>query len=249
MSDTINKQGWLINDCLTCIPGTKTFWHCLLEWIPNLQDKTGGYTNYSVLPQIIETTINNSRPDYLIRNGTYFRRLNTDVKTIALIQDVMINNNQPDNDQIDVINSSHHVIFNTLYVYQKYKPFITQMNFSIIPLGVDFDFFKPSVTRHPDILPNSIIYIGSSSDYPKGFNRILNIINLMTEQNFCLVMKDNYNINQLPIDVRSRVKIFNRVDQETVRLLINSCICALCTSYEETQHLSGIECGACNIQL
>ena len=25
------KTGWLVNDTLTCIPGTKTIWHDLLE--------------------------------------------------------------------------------------------------------------------------------------------------------------------------------------------------------------------------
>ena len=32
-------------------------------------------------------------------------------------------------------------------------------------------------------------------------------------------------------------------------MLINSCVAAICTSYEETQHLSGIECAACNIPI
>jgi glycosyltransferase involved in cell wall biosynthesis len=71
----------------------------------------------------------------------------------------------------------------------------------------------------------------------------------MPDQNFCLVMKDDFSLEKLPATVRHRVRIFNRVNQETVRQIINSCICAVCTSYEETQHLSGIECAACNIPI
>ena len=61
--------GWLVNDCLTCIPGTKTFWHDLLEWIPNLMDKTNGYTKFGELSSRIEEESKQSFPDYIIRNA------------------------------------------------------------------------------------------------------------------------------------------------------------------------------------
>jgi glycosyltransferase involved in cell wall biosynthesis len=243
------KTGWLVNDCLTCIPGTTTFWHNLLEWFPTLIDKTNGYTSYGVLADIIENDLKKgNKPDYIIRNGTYFRPINTDVKTISLIQDVQAGIGF--NNQLYIINNSTVTIFNTNYVYNKYKQYINNnIHIEIIPLGVNFDFFKPIKDRHPDVLPNSIIFIGASTNYPKGFNTVLNIIKKMTNTNFCLVMKDEFSINNLDISLRNRVKIFNRVDMEMVRLLINSCICAICTSQEETQHLSGIECGACNIPI
>ena len=56
----MNKTGWLVNDTLTCIPGTITFWHNLLEWNPYLIDKTNGYTNFSVLSQNILNDINST---------------------------------------------------------------------------------------------------------------------------------------------------------------------------------------------
>ena len=98
----MDKRGWLVNDTLTCIPGTTTLWHQLLEWLPNLEDKTNGYTDYSILPNVIESLPN--KPDYIIRNGSYFRKLNIDVPTITLIQDVQ---NNPM--QTEVINSSTFV--------------------------------------------------------------------------------------------------------------------------------------------
>ena len=69
----MSNVGWLVNDTLTCIPGTKTFWHDLLEWFPNLRDKTNGYTNFSILPKSIEREAELfGAPDFIIRNGTFF---------------------------------------------------------------------------------------------------------------------------------------------------------------------------------
>jgi glycosyltransferase involved in cell wall biosynthesis len=247
----MSKVGWLVNDCLTCIPGTTTFWHNLLHWFPNLIDKTNGYTDYSILSFRIENELLSSeyKPYYIIRNGSYFSKIkNIDVKQISLIQDILTGDGL--SQQIDIINNSNVVIFNTNYVYQKYINHINSKTLiKICPLGVDFDFFKPIQDIHPDVLPNSIIFIGSSNNYPKGFNVLVEIIKKMENQNFCLIMKDDFNIDSLDLSIKHRVKIFNRINQENVRLVINSCIAAICTSYEETQHLSGIECAACNIPI
>ena len=245
------KIGWLVNDCLSCIPEAKiiTFWNKLLEWFPDLIDKTNGYTDFSILASKIENElIQYEKPYYIIRNGTYFRKINTNIKQISLIQD--IHSNDLLNQQIDVINNSHAVVFNTNYVYNKYKYHINNnILVKICPLGVDFEFFKPIQQRHPDVLPNSILFIGDSNNYPKGFNILLDIIHKMTDQNFCLIMKDNFSLENLDPNIRDRVCIFNRINQHAVHVIINSCILALCTSHEETQHLSGIECAACNIPI
>lgn len=237
------KRGWLVNDWLTAIPNTRTFWHDLLDWFPNLEDKTNGYTDFSVLADRIESLP--TRPDYIIRNGTYFRKLNINIPTISLIQDVQENKTQ----QIDVINSSNVVVFNTFYVYEKYKKYINDsIRVSICPLGVDFDFFKPLSEKNQSVLPNSILFIGSSTIYPKGFDILLKIIK-NTNYNFCLILKDDTSLDKIPLEDRQRVRIFNKISTADVRLIINSCILCLCTSYEETQHLSGIECAACNIPI
>ena len=218
----------------------------MLEWFPQLIDKTNGHTDYGHLAHVIELHIDISRPDYIIRNGSYFRRIHRDVKTITLLQDVLADKSE----QIDVLNHSTIAVFNTKYVYNKYKSLIhPSVPIRICPLGIDFNFFIPIAERHPDVLPQSIVFIGAANDYPKGFNIMRMLINNMPEQNFCLIMKDDFSIHHLQEDVRHRVKIFNKVPSSTVRLLINSCILAVCTSYEETQHLSGIECGACNIPI
>lgn len=238
----MNKEGWLINDCLTCIPNTRTFWHDLLDWFPNLKDKCDGYTDYSILAQKIESLPN--RPNYIIRNGSYFRKLNIDVPTFSLIQDTMNNAIQT-----DVINSSTCVVFASKQTYDIYKNRINPKNVRIIEQSSDFNFFKPIFEKHPDVLPNSIIFIGDSSYEKKGFHRVLNLIDTMRDFNFCLVMKDNTTLDIIPEHNRNRVRIFNRVDRNTVRLLINSCVCAICTSGNEEGHFAGIEIGACDIPM
>jgi hypothetical protein len=58
-------------------------------------------------------------PHYIIRNGTYFRKINTDIKQISLIQDIQKDTNLLDL-QLEVILNSNIVVFNTNYIYNKY---------------------------------------------------------------------------------------------------------------------------------
>jgi glycosyltransferase involved in cell wall biosynthesis len=246
MSQEIVKKGWLVNDCLSCIPGSKTLWHYLLYEIDGLEDKTDGYTDYSILAQKIENQYNSLeiKPDYIIRNGSYFKKLNINIPTFCLIQDTQ--NNEM---QTEVINSCDVVVFPSKFTYNAYKDRISPKNVQIIQNGADFNFFRPISEKHPDVLPNSILFIGDSSIEKKGFHLVLDIINKMPELNFCLIMKDDTNINNIPYENRSRVRIFNKIPMEIVRLIINSCICAICTSGNEEEHIAGIEIGACNIPM
>lgn len=235
------KKGWLVNDTLTCIPNTKTFWHDLLEWIPNLQDKCNGHTPFYVLPFNIEEDANkNGYPDYIIRNATYFRKINLPIKTISLLQDLSPNNSE----QINVCNSSDIVVFNSPYTQSHYLDKITTKTV-MIPLGVDFNKFKPLDTDYSSelgILPNSILFIGASNNNPKGFDIMLDIIN-NTDYNFCLVMKDEFKIDN------PRVKVFNRINHDLLIKVINSCELLVCTSRVETLHLAGVEAAACGLPL
>ena len=235
------KTGWLINDCLTCIPNTKTFWHNLLDWFPGLVDKTNGYTDYKILPSIIEKeSLLEGNPNYIIRNCTFFRKLNIETKTISLLQDYY--KDMPH--QIDVANSSDVVVFNSPFTYSLYKDRV-KSKIEIIPLGVDSDFFnikQDNFNKELGILPNSILFVGASTTYPKGFDLMMDIIN-NTDHNFCLVMKDDFKINH------PRVKVFNKVSQDLIVKIYNSCKMILCTSKIETQHLGGIEGAMCGLPI
>ena len=242
----LEKTGWLVNDTLSCIPGVRTLWNYLLDTMSGLEDKTNGYTDYSVLAEIIEKQYNEAsvKPTYIIRNGTYFRKLNINIPTFCLIQDTQ---NNPI--QTEVINSCDVVVFPSKFTYDAYKNRIQPKRVEIIQNGADFDFFKPMIEKHPDALPSSIIFIGDSSVEKKGFPLLLDTIMKMPELNFCLIMKDDTTLDAIPIAARHRVRMFNKVPMETVRLLINSSVCAICTSGNEEEHISGIEVGACNIPM
>jgi glycosyltransferase involved in cell wall biosynthesis len=235
------KIGWLVNDTLTCIPGTKTFWHDLLDWLPNLQDKCNGLTSFSILPEVIENKYeNDNKPDYIIRNASYFRKLNIKAKTICLLQDILHDKRT----QLDVCNNSDIVVFNSPYTKHVYDKLITVPKV-VIPLGVNFNKFIPmqhSFSEELNILPDSILFIGSATNNPKGFDILLDII-ANTTYNFCLVMKDDYVSNN------SRVKVFNKVDHIKLVKIMNSCKMLICTSRIETLHLAGVEAAACNLPI
>jgi len=246
MSKLDSKVGWIVNDCLTCIPNVETFWHHLLDEFPGIVDKCNGHTDYRVLAPIIEQQYYNAevKPDYIIRNGSYFPKMNIDVPTFCLIQDTMDNPMQT-----EVINSVTCVVFASKETHNIYKDRINPKNARVIEQSSDFKFFKPIPERHPEVLPNSVLFIGDSSHVKKGFHRVLKLIETMPDFNFCLVMKDDTTLEAIPEQCRDRVRIFNKVPADTVRLLINSCVCAICTSGNEEGHFAGIEIGACNIPM
>jgi glycosyltransferase involved in cell wall biosynthesis len=64
-----------------------------------------------------------------------------------------------------------------------------------------------------------------------------------TDYNFCLVMKDDFKMDN------HRVKVFNKIDHDTLVKVINSCQMLVCTSRTETLHLAGVEAAACNLPL
>jgi hypothetical protein len=147
------NKGWLINDTLTCIPGTKTFWHDLLEWIPNLEDKCNGRTPFHILANNIE---NDAKifglPDYIIRNASYFRKINLPVKTISLLQDYIPN----DTTQLSVCNDSDLVVFNSPYTKALYQDKITA-NSIMIPLGVDFEKAQAEINQALQLKQTGVI--------------------------------------------------------------------------------------------
>jgi len=222
-------KGYLVNDKLTCIPNTKTFWHDLLQWIPSLEDKTSG--GFKTLPQHIERL---PKPDYIIRNATFFRPLNTNCRTISLLQDVYEGNLRKQ--QIEVCKQSDVTVFNSPYTADLYKHEGID-NSVIIPLGTDFNHFKPVHQEKK----YDVIFVGSINEV-KGFQVIRQLIQ-NTKYKFCLVMKDNFSCN-LP-----NVTVYNSVDHNTLLNLYNQSKMLICTSIRETLHLAGMEASACNIPL
>jgi glycosyltransferase involved in cell wall biosynthesis len=142
--------------------------------------------------------------------------------------------------QIDVCNNSFMTVFNSEYTASKYPDISSER--IIIPLGIDFNLFRPiDVSNDMNILPDSLLFVGAVGEV-KGFDIMMSIVN-NSSYNFCFVMKDNFSINH------PRIKVFNRVPHNVLIKIYNSCKILICTSRIETQHLAGIEAAACNIPL
>jgi len=226
--------GWLVNDVLTCIPNTKTLWHDLLDWIPSLEDKTG-----TPFPKLAETTerlfAQQGVPDYIIRNATFFRRLDTDAKTISYLQDHYQDERYWH--QIEVCDNSAVTVFNSSYTHDIYASKI-DCEVDIIPIGTDFKHFCATEISENNLLPDSVLYVGSADVDTKRFDVVLDLIE-KTKYNFCLVMKDEYTLEH------PRVKVYNKVDHNMLKQIYNQSAVLVCPSRTETLHLAGIEAGAC----
>ena len=226
--------GWLVNDLLTALPGTKTLWHRLLEWLPGIEDRTG--VPFSLLAARIEReAATTGSPDYLIRNASYFRALELSCPTISFLQDVQQGSAREA--QLEVCRRSRRVVVNSPRTLARY-PELDPARVSVVPVGVDFDFFRPGLEPLPGIDPESVLFVGAANDYPKGFDRLKALIEKV-DRPFCVVLKDAFPF------VHPRARVFPPVDATTLARIYNSCRLLVCTSREETQHLAGIEAAAC----
>ena len=240
---------WVVNDFRTMIPGSETLWGDLLSWIPGAV--WVGDHDYRDLAWWIEER--RDKPDLIIRNGTYFRPLRFNCPQIALIQDIMPMDSHAGPDftkssqvdvwrstpmramQIGVCRQAALTVFNTEFTRSHY-PELHDRPYRIIPLPVDFDLFRPM----PEIEKVSdICWIGAKS-HIKGYDILVELIR-DTDFTFTLIMKDDIHIEH------PRVRTFNKVPHADLPAIINSCRVGLCTSRVETQHLAGIEMGACGL--
>lgn len=227
------SRPWIINDLLTAIPETTTFWHQLVDW-------TGGHFmggDYSHLKAIVEAAYaacpTEDRPTVVIRNASYFPPLDLPgCRQVALVQDIIGSSWQE-----DVIDSADHVVYNSAYTRAKTKE--AAHGSSIIPLPVNFDTFRVL----PSAINFDVVWIGSTHPV-KGFDLLLEVMAAVPDLNFAIVLKD-----EVAPPLPSNARCWLRQPQEKVAEIINRARVGLCTSRVETQHLAGIEMGACGLPL
>jgi glycosyltransferase involved in cell wall biosynthesis len=227
-------KGWLVNDQLTGIPGTRTLWHDLLEWF-DLEDCTG--VSYAGLAEAIEQRP--GRPDFIIRNAMGFRPTRRDVPTIALVQDVL-----EDHRRVTLLESAlsaQVVVFNSEYTKACY-PELAQQTHRVIPLSIDYSLFRPSGEPYPGIPPGSVCFIGDQS-LLKGYDWLWTYV---IKQHFpvTMILKDHTpNVGNWP------VRSFVRLTHSELVSVVSACSVGVCLSRQETQHLAGLEMGACGLPL
>lgn len=224
---------WLVNDQLSGL-GELTHWHDLLSL--GLTDKTHGYTDFQYLAEQTEYTALFEKPELVVRNGTYFRHMNLKCQQIAFVQD-LTRNASLRLMQNEVINRSDVVVFNSEYTRAHCQ---TNSESHVIPIGVDFDLFKPCVSS-VELPQDTVLFVGAASKV-KGWDFLKQLID-ETPYHYALVMKDGARYDH------PRVTNFGRVHQATLVQIMNACACLVCTSETETQHLSGIEAAACGLPL
>lgn len=235
-------RGYLVNDALAIIPGSRTFWHDLLEWFPWLEDQTGGYTPYPELAYRI-ATLPRPLPDLIIRNASFFPPIPLGVPTISLLQDVLYG--QPREAQLEVCRRSAWTVVNSTYTASLYP----ELTPRVIPLGIDFTQFvvytpeeRAQARTMLGIPEHAICFVGAGTSV-KGWAHVQRLIR-ETELPFVLVMKDD-----TVIDIPGRVKTFTQIPHAQLVPVLNACSLGFCPSVRETQHLAGIEMGACGLPL
>jgi glycosyltransferase involved in cell wall biosynthesis len=217
----------------------------LLENIDGLKDMTFGYTPFEKLAKKIERKLlfSINKPKYLIRNATFFRPIKTKIPQICLLQD-FYNEQFFIENQLPVINSCSVSVINSPHVYNQIRQYLSNQRVEIIPMGVDFDFFNPEVLikEEVEVSANSILFVGSSSVWPKGFDFLMELVE-GSNYNFVFVMKDDFQI------AHPRIKVFNKINQTTLKVIMKKCRIMICTSQMETFHLAGVEGCAMNLPI
>ena len=244
----------LVNDALNQL-GEHTFWDDLREWFD--MDFQGG--DYSGLAQAADTTANyavlpagKERFDLIIRNATWFPPLDASkqVPTISLLQDIATEGPLRTMQEA-VIKSSAMTVFNSEFTRSKY-PLQTNTRWeAVIPLPVDFQTFEPQNAmgcQQALGLPDGCVcWIGASqgaTGHIKGFDTFLSVARANPDLMFVGVFKDAE-----PSYMPPNMRCYARLTHAELVKVIGACRVGLCTSRMESQHLAGIEMGACGLPL
>lgn len=232
----------LVNDCLTCIPGTRTFWHDLQDWFK--LEFVGG--DYGTLAETASGKATDAT--LIIRNATWFPPIEAKVPTISLLQDIMLVG--PGRTmQEAVAKSSRAVVFNSRFTAAQYGAASEAP--LIIPLPVDFSLFEPQNAmgcQQEFSLPGGgVCWVGASqgaAGHVKGWDIFLHVVRANPDIPFVAVFKD-----AAPGSVPPNLRYYVRLPQAELVKVIGACQVGLCTSRMESQHLAGIEMGACGLPL
>lgn len=238
----------LINDCLSTL-GEVTFWHRLQEWFG--MEFVGG--DYATLAAKAKDAAKGA--SLIVRNATWFPPIDVKTSTISLLQDIVAEGPVREMQEAVYI-TSKKTVFNSEFTCSKYRnvndndPYcLTQ--YEIIPLPVDFSLFTPQnalACQQALSLPDGCVcWIGASqgaAGHVKGFDIFLSIVRQNPDLNFVGVFKD-----ALPETFPPNLRAYVRLTHAELVKVIGACRVGLCTSRSESQHLAGIEMGACGLPM
>ncbi|MHC4608159.1 MAG: glycosyltransferase, partial [Planctomycetota bacterium] len=121
----------------------------------------------------------------------------------------------------------------------------------VIPLPVDFDVFEPGnpmgLQQALSLPDNCICWIGASvaaAGEIKGWPTFLQIARLNPDLNFVALFK-----HAAPPYGPPNMRLLTRLKHSELVKVIGACRVGICTSKIESQHLAGIEMGACGLPM
>lgn len=223
---------YLVNDAMTQIPGSRTLWHLLADWL--------GAT-------FVPWGEADSLDGVVIRNATYHGPLTTTGPTVALLQDIMPPETPIRAQQVEVCQRADVIVANSAWTLSQY-PELTGLNTRIIPLPVDTDLFRPREDRAAlqakwGIAAGSVCWVGGATVI-KGFDRLHRLAGT-SDLHFAVALKDAGKVHSP--GWFGRMKVYARLTQAELAEVMTACRVGLCTSRIETQHLAGLEMAACGL--
>jgi hypothetical protein len=250
----------LVNDALGQL-GEVTFWHLLKEWFGC--EFVGAQYERLAQAANIHALANEPQgwPDasLIIRNASYFGPIKASerIPTISLLQDIFPEGPQKDM-QEQVMGGSAMTVINSEFTASKYAKIFHDWNkptersgTRVIPLPVDFSLFEPQNAmgcQQALGLPDGCVcWVGASqgpAGHVKGFDIFLKTVRTNPDLYFVAVFKD-----AIPESVPPNLRCFLRLSHEELVKVIGACRVGLCTSRMESQHLAGIEMGACGLPM
>lgn len=242
----------LVNDMMSALPDHRTFWHDLQDWFKCefLGNDFGALA--ADAGELIASQVTNPY-GLVIRNASWFGPIPGNTPTISLLQDIA--ESGPIRDmQNAVIRLSRSVVFNSAFTHSKYwtsQPPYPGTAGHVIPLPVDFDTFEPGnhmgLQQAYSLPDGAVMWIGASegpAGHIKGFDTFVRIVRANPHVPFVGVFKD-----AMPEYAPPNLRMYARLTHAELARLIGACRVGLCTSLMETQHLAGIEMGACGLPL
>ena len=232
---------YLANDAPSQIPGSRTLWSNLSDWL----GADPIYAPYGSLKSTVEERLRDEPWAVLIRNATYWPACDLPNPTIALLQDYLPAEMRAG--QVSVCQRATATVTNSVWTAAQYPELAGLL--TVIPLPVDFDLFAPSSSAGElrskwNIRPGSVCWVGSGLAI-KGYDILHRLIG-SCGLNFVVVRKD------APPDWPAsswagRCRQFGPLSQADLAEVMAACTVGLCTSRFETQHLAGIEMAGCGL--
>ena len=211
--------------------------------------------DYATLAETAGDVARNGPADLIVRNATWFPPMTESgrVPTISLLQDIITDGPQREMQEA-VIKSSASVVYNSEFTASKYenerKDGIVQFK-RIIPLPVDFSLFQPAspmgLQQALGLPDGCILWVGASqgaAGQVKGWDIFLRVVRANPDLPFVAAFKD-----RAPDIVPPNLRVYERLPHVELVKVMGACCVGLCTSRTESQHLAGIEMGACGLPM